>query len=97
MKIDLHIERLVLDGFSANSLDAEAVRGALVAELASLLHAVPPSAASGSALPYLQADARVADAQPHAVALGASVARALHGALGATQSPMPAAKPGAVR
>ncbi|MEO5627238.1 MAG: hypothetical protein ABIQ70_14635 [Dokdonella sp.] len=81
MKIDLHIERLVLDGFAANTFDGDAVRRALSLELARLLQASPSSGMKTSAIPLLKATALPLGATARADSLGAGVARALHGAL----------------
>lgn len=81
MKIELHIERLVLDGFAPGSIDGERVRNALGAELTRLLQATPPPT-QARALPSLRAAALPAIASMHASALGAAVAQSLHGVIG---------------
>jgi len=84
VKIELHIERLVLDGFTPGSVDGERVRVALGAELTRLLHATPLAPSPGTALPSLRAAALPASASQHATALGAGIAQSLHGAIGAS-------------
>jgi len=79
MKINLHIERLVLDGYADGSLDGDSVRTALGTELARLLRELPPAAA-GSALAQVRL-AVPGTAGEGAQALGTGVARALHGVL----------------
>ena len=88
MKIDLHIERLVIDGAAH---DADAVRAALTRELAQRFADAPPDLA-GFAVPSLRA---IAPAAPMgtAQALGSGVAQALHGALAGDAAPPPARTP----
>lgn len=87
MKIDLHIERLVLDGFAPGSMDAECVRNALGAELTRLLIATPLTPTQGAALPLLHTAALPANASMHAKSLGSGVARTLYSAIGAQLAP----------
>ncbi len=56
-QIDLHIDELVLDGFSG--LDGSAVEQALAAALTRLLaqRGVPPSLAGGASIPQVDAGA----------------------------------------
>jgi hypothetical protein len=84
MRIELHIERLVLDGCAANSVDGEAVRVALGAELTRLLQAAPPQTQS-VALSSLRTTAVSAIAAQQPATLGSSVARVLHAALGSSR------------
>ncbi|MEO5558130.1 MAG: hypothetical protein ABIO49_00470 [Dokdonella sp.] len=86
MKIDLHIERLVLDGFAANAFDGDAVRRALSVELARLLQATS-SGMTSSAIPLLKTAALPLGATAGANSLGTGVARALHGALDTAHTP----------
>lgn len=77
MRIELHIERLVLDGVGA---DPGELRKALHAELTTLLAAAPAGAwgesrrVPGLAAPEVRGG-------PRPAALGAAVARSVHGAL----------------
>ena len=81
MRIDLHIERLVIDGASLDgaALDGDAVRAALTRELSQLLAAAPPALA-GLAVPSVRAHAPPAPMST-AESLASGVAHALHGAL----------------
>ena len=76
MRINLHIERLVIDGAA---LDGDAVRAALTRELSQLLAAAPP-ALDGLAVPSVRAQAPQAPMRT-AESVGSGVAHALHGAL----------------
>ena len=83
MTIDVHIERLVLDGLSPMA-DPRAVRSALGRELTRLLQTggLSDELRTGGALPHLRGDAiRV---QPAALPqrLGEQVAGSVHGAIG---------------
>lgn len=79
MKIELVIDRLVLDGVAAN-LDGDAVRVALGRELTRLLRASPP-AAIGASAPFAKADMAMPAEPAQRAALGHAVAAALHGVL----------------
>ena len=89
MKMDLHIERLVLHGFAANAFDDDAVRRALSSELARLLQATPSSDLKSSAVPLLKAAALPLGSIAGADSLGTGVARVLHGALDTAHTPAP--------
>ncbi|MEP7043834.1 MAG: hypothetical protein ABI843_12275 [Dokdonella sp.] len=80
MKIELVIDRLVLDGFAPHAIDGAQVRAALGAELARLLRAAP-TPPRGSALAFAAGDALPAIEAAHSHALGAGIARSLHGVL----------------
>lgn len=88
MTIDVHIERLVLDGLSPMT-DTRTVRGALRLELTRLLQTggLSDEIRTGGALPHLRGDAiRV---QPAALPrrLGEQVAGSVHGAIGGSDTP----------
>lgn len=87
MKINVHIERLVIDGAAH---DADAVRAALTRELSQLLADAPPALA-GFAVPSVRAFAPTAPMRS-ADALGGGIAQALHGALAGDGAP-PAGTP----
>ncbi len=80
MKIELVIDRLVLDGFASHAIDGAQVRAALGAELARLLQA-SPSTLRGSASAFATGAALPVIETAHAHTLGAGVARSLHGVL----------------
>lgn len=77
MRINVHIERLVVDG--APGIDGDALRAAVADALAQRLAATPPALAS-LAVPSLRAHAPAAPMHT-AESLGGGVAHALHGAL----------------
>lgn len=83
MKIQLHIERLVLDGAPLDRLGAARVQAAVEAELGRLLQTgpLPPGLAGGGAVPSL-AVPRIN--LPNAATpgqWGAAIAGSLHGGL----------------
>jgi len=77
MKIELAIERLVLDADAG--IDPRALRRALVAALTQRLTAAPP-ALTGYAVPAVRAVAPIAAARD-AATFGDGIAHAVHGAL----------------
>lgn len=84
MKIDLHIERLLLDGqllngASEHALDGDVLRAALGAELTRLLQQAPSPPARSAALPFARAAMPAPDARGSVASLGAGVAQALYG------------------
>lgn len=79
MNIDLHIERLLLDGLSADALDGDAVRAALGAELTRLLQQAPSPPAQSTALPFVRAAMPASAGRGPAASIGAGVAQALYG------------------
>ena len=79
MKIELHIERLVLDGFAPGSIDGERVRNALGAELTRLLQQAPMGPTCSVALPSVRATMPAPGVGGQAGAVGVGVANALYG------------------
>ncbi len=79
MDIELHVERLVLEGFSLSATDAAAVRAAVEAELARLLGggSLASYFLTGVALPYIEAP----QVRLGATARPASLARQIAGAV----------------
>jgi len=79
MNIELHIDRLVLDGLPMSAAQARVLRATLETQLASLLAAAPPTPGHGYAVPVL----RAAPIKPaHAAApTGRDIARSVHAAL----------------
>jgi len=84
MTINLHIERIILDGLPLEAHHGPIVRAAIEAELARLLAAqgLPPALHAGGALPALRAaPIAIADAAtPDAI--GQQIARSVYGGLG---------------
>lgn len=79
MKIDLHIDRLVLDGVTARALDGDAVRAALGAELTRLLQQAPLPQVRSAALPFARAEMPAPSVRGQAASIGVGVAHALYG------------------
>ena len=79
--IELHIEKLVLEGFSPAS--REQIGAAVQQELARLLteHGLPPAWSTGREIEWLNAGTFRCDAQSKAEATGNQVARAVFGGL----------------
>lgn len=84
MRIDVHIERLVLEGLPVESRDAGAIRAAVEGELATLLaeRGLARDLASAGAIPRVSAP-RIHLASPTDPAtLGRRIARSVHGGIG---------------
>jgi hypothetical protein len=84
MNINLHIERLVLDGLPVESRQADALREAVEAELIRLLTESGLSAGlqTGGVIPRLQAQAIHLDARNSPPQIGEQIGRAVYGSLG---------------
>lgn len=84
MNIDLHIERLVLDGVAVPRQDLAQVRTALAAELTRLLQAEPAAwataGATAGAVPALQAPTVQVGADATPAQWGIHIAQAVYGA-----------------
>jgi hypothetical protein len=83
MKIVLHIDRLVLDGFALNAHAAGALERTLIEELTQRLRSesAPHRFAQSEAQPRLQAPAITIPAQPAPAKLGRDIARSVHAGL----------------
>jgi hypothetical protein len=84
MNINLHIERLILDGLPLTHNDGALVRAAVEAELARLLaeRGLAPSLQDGGALPSVRADAMQLQAGSTPTQMGQQIAHAVHSSLG---------------
>ncbi|MGK9169296.1 hypothetical protein KXR53_23480 [Inquilinus limosus] len=80
MRIELHIERLVLDGLPVTAAEGPRVRAAVEAELARLLAAggLGRDLAAGGALPRLSAPPIHLGRGERPDAIGRAVARSVH-------------------
>jgi hypothetical protein len=83
MKINVHIERLVLEGLAVRSHDSPRVNSALTRELERLIgaHGAFSALRSGGAVPALRADTLRMERCGSPVRLGTEIARAVHGGL----------------
>jgi hypothetical protein len=83
MRVDLHIERLVLEGFPVGRREGDLVAKVLQAELVRLFaeHAIPTSLLAGSAVPVLRADTVQFGPPVTPQPLGRQIARAVHGTI----------------
>lgn len=83
MKLNVHIERLVLDGWPLEPAQAAQMEAALAAQLALQLGRGPPPAwlRQGAALPALRGAPVRIDAAGGAPLLGAQIATAVQGSL----------------
>ena len=79
MNIELHIERLLLDGLPMNAAAVRVLRATLETQLASLLTAAPPTLRHGYSVPVLRA-APIGPAHV-AATTGRDIARSVHAAL----------------
>jgi hypothetical protein len=83
MRINLHIERLVLEGFALSGRDGALVEEAVQVELARLLTqggevGMSPYCAS---MPILHGDSIRADTPANPLPFGAAIAQSIYGAL----------------
>lgn len=83
MKIDLHIERLILDGLPIDSGQSAEVQAAVEAELARLLMngGLDAGLLAGGALPSLRGGAIQLTNESNGAHLGAQIAQSVHGGL----------------
>jgi len=86
MKINLHIERLVLDGLPLADGQGAIVRAAVEGELARLLSegGMAPGLQSGIAMPSLRAGAINLNADSGPAQIGQQLAQAVYGGLTTT-------------
>jgi hypothetical protein len=84
MRIELHIERLVLDGLPATDAEGARLRAAVEGELARLLATggLARELAAGGAVPHLPAPQIGIGPGDRPDALGRAVARSLHAGIG---------------
>lgn len=84
MNIELHIERLILDGLAIEPRQHAHVQAAVEAELTRLLAADGLSSRllSGGTLPHLAATSIQLSGQPNPIDLGQQIAGAVHGRIG---------------
>jgi len=84
MKIDLHIERLVLDGLPAGSAQGPAIRAAVQTELARLLgtHGLSAELRSGVALPQIRGGSLDLKTNLKPANLGRAIAQAVFTGVG---------------
>ena len=84
MNVNVHIERLVLDGIDLPRYDRAALKASVSAELARLLAdgGLSSSLRAGGAVPSLPAGGIQLAAQSEPTHLGQQIARAVYGGLG---------------
>jgi hypothetical protein len=84
MNINLHIERLILDGLPIEGLHGPLVQAAVEAELSRLLSAggLHASLQSGIAVPSVRADVMSLNAGTNPKQIGQQIARAVYGGIG---------------
>jgi hypothetical protein len=84
MKINLHIERLVLDGLPVNGHDAPQVRTAVQAELSRLLgsRGLSGEFQAGGTVPAVRARPIHLESQADPRQIGRQIAHSVHGGLG---------------
>lgn len=84
MKINLHIERLVLDGLPLSSVEGPQLRRAVQAELSRLLTSggLSQELRSGGAVPHISAGVVHVARNNSPGKLGTQIARALHQGIG---------------
>jgi hypothetical protein len=84
MKIDLHIERLVLDGLPVDSAQGPAIRAAIQTELTQLLstHGLSGELRSGVAVPQVRGGTLDLKASQKSANLGRGIAQAVFTGVG---------------
>jgi hypothetical protein len=88
MHIELHIERLVLDGVALSSRDRAALTRAVSSELSRLLtNGLHPDVLSGGAHAAVTGGSIAFDTAAGGGRLGEQIARAVHGGIGITPQP----------
>ena len=87
MNIRLHIERLVVDGFSLQRADGRAVKAAVQNELTRLLggNGLRHEFKQGGAVPQVNAGALEVGPKPSPRNLGTQIARSVYGGIGNTK------------
>ena len=87
MKINVHIERLILDGLPIERRDAAAVQAAVEAELKQLFNSgeLSPALRSSAAIPDLRAASIELKESVNPTGLGQQIAQAVHGSIGDSQ------------
>jgi len=84
MNINIHIDRLVLDGLPGSAHDLPAFQAAIQAEITDLLaaHGIAPQFLTTAAVPYVAAPAIRLTAHPTAHQLGIDIGRAAYSVFG---------------
>lgn len=84
MNINLHIERLILDGLPIEGGDGGALQIAIETELTRLLthSGITPNLQMGTALPSIRADSIQLTAQSNVAQLGRQIAGSVHNGIG---------------
>jgi hypothetical protein len=84
MNINLHIERLILDGLPLTGNQGALLQAAVEAELARLLteSGLAPNLQAGGAFPSLRASGMQVQAQSTPAQIGAQIAQAVYGGIG---------------
>lgn len=81
MNLNLHIERLVVDGLDGAALDSDAIGAAVQRELARLLGDGAPSLAQGFSVHRARAEPLTLNANAGANPIGRGIARSVYGEL----------------
>jgi hypothetical protein len=84
MKINLHIDRLVLEGLQVNSVQGPQIRAAIQQELIRLLaaHGLSEELREGASVPRIRAGTMQIESESKPAKLGTSIAQAIHEGLG---------------
>jgi len=83
MNINLHIERLILDGLPIETSQRRVVQAAVESELSRLLTAggISASLQSGGAMPSVRADALQLNADSNPKQIGQRIAQSIYGGI----------------
>jgi hypothetical protein len=84
MKINLHIDRLILEGLPVNSVQGPQIRAAIQEELTRLLsaHGLSEELRAGISVPRIRAGTLQLSPESRPAKLGTSIAQAVHEGLG---------------
>lgn len=87
MNVQVHIERLVLDGLPVTALQGPLIQQAVEQELARLLmtHGLADELRRGGAMPRVRAGNMQLGKDPRPAGLGQGIARAVHQGIGRPQ------------
>jgi hypothetical protein len=87
MNVQLHIDRLVLDGLAVSAADRPRLQAAIEHELARLITAngISPALAAGGAMPSIAVPQITLAPNAKPAQLGASIAGALYGGVGGSR------------
>lgn len=82
MNVNVHIERLVLDGLDVDARDGDVIADAVRRELAKLIGAAPPPLSQGYSAARVRAAPWTLSGAPNGAAVGRRVAQSIYREIG---------------